>query len=100
MSCADMHIVFSGFRDDCLKKQIEEAGGHVTTALAKSTTHLLLKKRDGKVTKKVSEAEDKGIELIYLDDFLDKHEFSLAEKKPRASKKKSDDEASEAEAEA
>lgn len=95
MSCADMVIVFSGFRDDGLKAQIEEAGGKVATSLVKAATHLLVKK-DGKASKKVDEAKEKGMEIVFLDDFIEEHEFELSEKKPKepkAAKKASDDEA-------
>jgi hypothetical protein len=79
MACTDMVIVFSGFRDDALKEQIQAAGGKVATSLVKSATHLLLKK-EGKASKKIDEAKEKGVELVFLDDFLEEYEFSLGVK--------------------
>ena len=85
-----MVIVFSGFRDDQLKEQIEAKGGKVASSMIKDTTHLLIKK-DAKPSKKVEDAKAKGIKTIELDDFIDEHEFTLADKKPRGRPKKSAD---------
>ena len=89
-----MVIVFSGFRDDALKAQIEDAGGRVAVSLVKTATHLLLKK-EGKPSKKVEEAKEKGLELVFLDDFLEEYEFTLGVKEKKAPKEatKSDGEA-------
>ena len=98
MSCTGFVIVFSGFRDELLKKQIEDASGKVAGSLVKGATHLLSKK-DSKPSKKVDEAKEKGVEIVFLEDFLETHGFGLAEKKPRAKKEKetpSDDEADKA----
>lgn len=91
MSCANMNIVFSGFRDDTLKSQIETAGGKVGASISKSTTHLLAKK-EGKPSKKLEEAEEKGIKILFLEDFVEEHEFKQGEKKPRGRKPKAADE--------
>lgn len=77
-----MVIVFSGFRDDVLKAQIEAAGGKVAVSLVKAATHLLTK-RDAKASKKAEEAKEKGLEIVFLDDFIEEHEFNLGEHKPR-----------------
>lgn len=82
-----MTIVFSGFRDDTLKSQIEAAGGKVVASITKSTTHLLAKK-EAKPSKKQEEAEEKGIEVLILEDFLEGHEFKQGDKKPRGRKPK------------
>jgi hypothetical protein len=90
-----MVIVFSGFRDDTLKSQIENAGGKVAGSLVKTATHLLVKK-DGKHSKKNDEAKEKGITILDLAEFVSVHNFHLAEKKPREKKEKiesSEDEA-------
>ena len=88
MSCTDMHIMFSGFRDDALKAQIEAAEGHVHSNMVKSITHMLVKP-GAKASKKQEAAKEKGIEIIDLNDFLEEHDFVLSDKK---TKKKSDDE--------
>jgi HSP90 family molecular chaperone len=82
-----MIIVFSGFRDEKLKEQIEEKDGKVYNALVKDATHVLVKK-GAKPSKKLEEAKEKGLEILDLQEFLDEYEFSLAKK----DKKKSDDE--------
>lgn len=94
MACANKVFVFSGFRDDVLKAQIEEAGGKVAISLVKAATHVLMK-RDGKPSKKLDEAREKGLELIFLDDFLEEHDFHLGEHKPRGRPKKSSDDEAE-----
>ena len=80
MACADMIITFSGFRDESLKNQIEEAGGKVNASMTKTTTHLLIKK-DGKSSKKIDEAKEKNIEILDLEEFLNEHKFHTTEKK-------------------
>lgn len=92
MACTDMVIVFSGFRDDVLKEQIQAKGGKVATSLVKSATHLLMKK-EGKPSKKIDEAKEKGLELVFLDDFLEEYEFSLGVKEKKETKKKAPKEA-------
>ena len=100
-SLSEMVIVFSGFRDDTLKAQIEAKGGKVAMSLVKNATHILVKK-GGKASKKLDEAKEKGLEALDLEDFIAEHEFHLGEKKPRATGKKvkSDDEAEHSEHEA
>lgn len=87
MSCANMNIVFSGFRDDTLKTQIESEGGKVSASFSKSVTHLLVKK-EAKPSKKLDEAKEKDIEIVFLEDFLEEHDFKAGEKKPRGRKPK------------
>jgi hypothetical protein len=81
-----MVIVFSGFRDEKLKEQIEEQEGKVSNALVKDATHVLVKK-GAKPSKKLEEAKEKGLNILDLQEFLEEYEFSLAKK----DKKKSDD---------
>ena len=83
-----MVIVFSGFRDESLKAQIEVQEGKVHNALVKDATHVLVKK-DAKPSKKLEEAKEKGIECLDLAAFLIEHEFALLSKEKKA---KSDDE--------
>jgi hypothetical protein len=80
-----MVILFSGFRDDMLKQQIIDAGGKVVTTITKNTNNIIAKK-DGKASKKLDEAKEKNINIIFLEDFIEEHEFSLAEKKIKAEK--------------
>lgn len=86
-TCDGMVIVFSGFRDDGLKSQIEAAGGKVATAIGKSTTHVLMKK-EGKASKKMAAAHEKGLTELVLDAFVAEHKFALSDKKTRGRPKK------------
>ncbi len=91
MACENMVITFSGFRDESLKAQIEEAGGKVAATIIKTTTHLLVKK-DGKSSKKIEEAKEKNIEILDLDEFMEEHNFHTTEKKKASKPSKKDDE--------
>lgn len=79
MACADMKIVFSGFRDDNLKSQIENAKGKAYVSMVKNATHLLVKK-DAKPSKKIEEAKEREMNVIFLEDFLKEYDFTLADK--------------------
>lgn len=98
MSCANMTFVFSGFRDDTLKTQIESQGGKVSATLTKSVTHLIAKK-EAKPSKKLEEAKEKDVEIVFLEDFLEEHDFKEGEKKPRGRKPKKVSEDGEAKSE-
>ena len=82
MSCANLVILFSGFRDDVLKEQIIENGDKVVTIITKNTNAIITKK-NGKASKKLEEAKEKDIKIVFLEDFIEEHKFSLAEKKER-----------------
>ena len=70
VSLEDETIVFSGFRDDTLRKQIEKAGGAVEERLTKSrTTRLLTWNSNGAPTTKVKAAQRHGIAIEHRADF-------------------------------
>lgn len=75
MSCSDMIIVFCGINDPELEKQIELADGKVTEHV-KQATHILIKKRGAKITKKQREAEEKGLTFLDYDSFIEEHDFT------------------------
>lgn len=84
---ATLVIVFSGFRDEELKAQIEANQiGRVVSALSNKVTHLIMKE-NSKPSKKVDEAKEAGVEIVLLDDFLAQHGLSLVEK-PKVKKVK------------
>jgi len=64
-------VVFSGFRSDDLKKQVEEKGGKVAASLVKATTTLVVGPK-GKVGAKVEEAIKRGIAVMTLEAFTAK----------------------------
>ncbi len=83
MSCSDMVIVFCGIKDAELEKQIELADGKVTENV-KQATHILVKKRGDKITKKQQEAEEKGLTVLDYETFIEEHDFT---KKPKVVRK-------------
>ena len=82
MSCSDMIIVFCGINDPELEKQIELADGKVTEHV-KQATHILIKKRGAKITKKQREAEEKGLTFLDYDSFIEEHDFTKKAKTVR-----------------
>ena len=71
--------VFSGFRNEHLKKMIEEIYGRVSSSISKYTTHLIVKDML-KAGKKIEEAKDNGIIVMTLDEFLTHYHMRLPEK--------------------
>ena len=69
MSLNEKRIVFSGFRDELLKALIERKQGRVTTAIS-NLTDILIVKKVGQTSTKITQAKEKGIEIIHIDDFL------------------------------
>jgi DNA ligase (NAD+) len=65
-------VVFSGFRDDVLKKKLEEAGYKVSETVSKHTTLLLVKdiQNESSKTKKATEL---GIQIQNVSDFKLNH---------------------------
>tara|TARA_Y100000389_G_scaffold50722_1_gene46414 strand:+ start:2896 stop:4665 length:1770 start_codon:yes stop_codon:yes gene_type:complete len=64
----DVYIVFSGFRDNELKKRIEEKGGHVNDTITKRTT-LLLVKDINEQSGKIKDAKKSDIKIIQKDKY-------------------------------
>ncbi len=65
-------FVFTGFRNTDLEKKIKSLGGTVTTSVSKTTTAVVRKDSSEKESTKVKKAEELGIEVINLDDFIKK----------------------------
>jgi len=61
-------IVFSGFRDDTLKTQLENRGAKVPTSLTKSATMLIVKSLTEPSTK-MTEAQTRGIPIVEKNHF-------------------------------
>jgi DNA ligase (NAD+) len=74
LSFAGQTIVFSGFRDAVLQKNIQELGGAVTSAVSGKTTMLIIKNRDA-IKGKALEAQARGVEIITLDEFCAKYNY-------------------------
>lgn len=62
-------IVFTGFRDNELKKYIEERGGEVKESISKKTSILLVKSLE-KGSGKIKEAKELGIKIMEKDKFI------------------------------
>lgn len=65
---ANKVVVFSGFRDDIIADRIANAGGIVKTSLVKAT-NLVVYKKNGKAGTKIEEAQNRGIEVMELEQF-------------------------------
>lgn len=81
--------VFSGFRNDNLKNDIQtQLNGKVVSALS-TQCNLLVYKKTSKGSTKLDEAAALGIDTITLEDFLAKHKLTLTpdQKEPKKSKK-------------
>jgi hypothetical protein len=88
---ASLIVVFSGFRDDSLKTQIEsKLNGRVMSALSNQVTHLVVKE-NGKTSKKVDEAKEAGVTVVFLKDFIAEHGLTLTDK-PKVKKTKKENE--------
>ena len=61
---SDVVAVFSGFRDDALKKMIEVGGGQVEDRITKKTNLLVVENLEGKETSKVKEAKARNIHIV------------------------------------
>lgn len=83
MSLSNNVYVFSGFRDDTLKAQIEANGGKVAVTLVKNATHVIIKRMASleKPNKLVAEAKEKELEFLLLDIFMGENNFTAGEKK-------------------
>ena len=63
-------FAYTGFRpDDKLKQYVFSNGGKLESSVKSGVTHLLVKKKTVKKTKKILDAEKKGIHIVYLDEF-------------------------------
>ena len=81
--------VFSGFRNDNLKTDIQtQLNGKVVSALS-TQCNLLIYKKTSKGSTKLDEAAAMRIDTITLEDFLAKHKLTLIpdQKEPKKSKK-------------
>lgn len=61
-----LEFCFTGFRDDTLKRKIEEAGGKVSTSLRPQSTGVLVSKLGGKPGKKSDQARANGIPIVVI----------------------------------
>lgn len=72
----NMKFVFTGFRNDILEKYIKESGGYVSTSITKKITAVI--RKDGKDnSSKVKKAEELGITIINLIDFMQQYNIKL-----------------------
>jgi len=65
----NQNVVFTGFTETNLKKQIELRGGHVDDTIKKNTNILVVKDLS-KITGKVKKAQEKGIVIITKEEFI------------------------------
>lgn len=72
----DQKIVFTGFRNEKLEKLIKGHGGSVSTSVSKNTS-LVIRKDEEKESSKIKKAEELGIKIMALSDFLNKYKIEL-----------------------
>ena len=72
---AQKSIVFSGFRNEKLKKFILSQGGSVVDAVSKNTFCLVVPLKEGKSTTKVEKAQQLNIKIFSIDEFCS--QFSI-----------------------
>lgn len=65
----DLNIVFTGFRDEELEKQIKLGGGIISSGISKKVTHLVCKELNSGSGKELK-ALELGIKIIKFDDFI------------------------------
>jgi DNA ligase (NAD+) len=61
-------IVFTGFRDPELEREIEDKGGEVTTSVSKKTSLVVCANKDEN-TSKITKAKELGIKLLTVQEF-------------------------------
>ena len=84
MALTGKKIVFSGFRSDELKAQVEAQGGKVMTAVSGLTNYVVVKDVS-KITKKLEEAKEKGAKIMQVNVF--KSHFLAPPKTPSPKRK-------------
>jgi len=70
-------IVFTGFRNDKLKKYIRDNGGKVTNTVSFKTTKLVVKD-DTTNSTKVDKAKFIGVKILTVSEFLQQYEYTLS----------------------
>lgn len=68
----DLTILFSGFRDLELEKEITENGGKITTSVSKNLKILIVKDKTS-TTSKIEKAKTLGVEIMLYDEFIEKY---------------------------
>lgn len=72
---ASQVVVFTGFRNAALAKQIEVAGGEVGDTITKKTTILVAKDAD-KSTSKIKKAQENGVKVYSVEQFKSAYAFA------------------------
>ena len=70
----DMKILFSGFRDSALEKNIVDRGGKLVTSISKNTSLLVVKDKS-ESSSKIIKAKELGVDILLKDEFLSKYIF-------------------------
>jgi hypothetical protein len=80
--CHDMVIVFSGFRDEGLKAQLEALGASVPGSVSGKTT-MVVAKDTSKDTKAIAFARENGIRLNTIEEILGIYGLEASKKEPK-----------------
>ena len=68
----DTKILFSGFRDSALEKNITDRGGKMVTSISKNTSMLVVKDKS-ESSSKIIKARELGIDIFSKDEFVSKY---------------------------
>lgn len=83
----DKTIVFTGFRDKELEKQIEDAGGNIKNSVSKNTNVLVVKDVED-TSSKITKAKELGIPVMNKQTFIDNYMKSDSHKETKETKTK------------
>ena len=68
MTDEQINVVFSGFRDKELEKELTDRGWNVTSSVSKNTTYLVVKDLTSS-TSKIQKAKSLGTKVIEIEEF-------------------------------
>ena len=68
-----MKVVFTGFRDEALEKDVVSRGGKVTTSVSSNTTVLVVSAKTANPSGKMKKALDIGVEVLTKEEFIEKY---------------------------
>ncbi|MBF0197588.1 MAG: hypothetical protein HQL32_07750, partial [Planctomycetes bacterium] len=69
-ACQGMSICFTGFRDNDLKEQVENAGGRMVSGVSGKTTHVIAKDPES-TSSKIKKARDLGLIIMTPEQLFD-----------------------------
>ena len=68
-----MKVVFTGFRDEALEKDVVARGGKIATSVSSNTTVLVVSAKTANPSGKMKKALDIGVEVLTKEEFIEKY---------------------------